>query len=459
MKAQAANPALEGAFEPWPNEGEIHDLVVTGPVPADLRGTYYRNGPNPQYVADGRYHVFDGDGMVHAFGFSERGVRYSNRWVRTEKFGLERAAGRALFGGMRNRWRDPSVADRSGNVANTHVLHHGGRLLALYEAGLPMELDPRTLETRGVWDFGGRLDRAMTAHPKIDPRTGEMLFFSYVFGASRELVFFRADREGTLVETRKIPVPFPSLIHDFAITENFVLFPLFPLTLDRERAARGGNPIAWEPGLGTRIGIVPRQGGGEARWLRTDACFAFHFLNAYEDRGGIVLDAVVGDSIPDDAKPFQGGEDDFPTRLIRWRLDPGTGRIGKEILDDALCEMPRMDERYCGREYRHGYYVARADRSRPIGRWDALVHLDLEARTRQVFAVPGRDILNEAVFVPKSGGGEGEGYLLALAYRDAKDRSDLLILDAMRIDQGPIAVAHVPHRVPYGFHGSWVGHA
>jgi carotenoid cleavage dioxygenase-like enzyme len=459
MKPQAVNPSLEGAFEPWPNEGEIHDLVITGAIPADLRGTYYRNGPNPQYVADERYHVFDGDGMVHAFEFSDRGVRYVNRWVRTEKFALERAAGRGLFGGMRNRGRDPSVADRSGNVANTHVIRHGGRLLALYEAGFPMELDPRTLETKGTWDFHGRLDRAMTAHPKIDPRTGELLFFSYVFGSSRELAYFRADRDGNLIETRKIPVPYPSMMHDFAITENFLLFPVFPLTLDMEKAARGGNPLAWEPGLGTRIGVVPRHGDGETRWLRTDACFAFHFLNAYEDGRGIVLDAVVGDSIPDDAKPFQGAEDDFPTRLIRWRLDPGTGRIGKEVLDDSLCEMPRMDERYCGREYRHGYLVARMDRNRPIGRWDALVHVDLLARTRRVFAVPGRDILNEPVFVPKAGGGEGEGYLLALAYRDAKGRSDLLILDSARIDQGPIAVAHVPHRVPYGFHGSWAGNA
>lgn len=469
MKPQATNPALEGAFAPWPNEGEIHDLVISGGIPADLRGTFYRNGPNPQYIADDRYHVFDGDGMVHGFRFSDRGVGYRNRWVRTEKFGLERAAGRSLFGGMRNRWRDPSVADRSGNVANTHVIRHGGRLLALYEAGFPMELDPGTLETRGPWDFHGRLDRAMTAHPKVDPLTGDLLFFSYVFGASRELVYYRADRAGTLIESRKIPVPYPSLMHDFAITENFLLFPVFPLTLNMEKAARGGNPIAWEPGLGTRIGVIPRRGDGEIRWLRTDACFAFHFMNAYEPQGApgrtgtdggprrIVLDAVVGDSIPDDATPFQDKEDDFPTRLIRWNMDLETGVVEKGILDDSLCEMPRMDERFCGHEYRHGYFAARMDRARPTGRWDALVHLDLKERRRNVFTVPGKDMLNEPVFVPKEGGGEGEGYLLALAYRDATDRSDLLILDAMRIDQGPIAVAHVPHRVPMGFHGSWVG--
>lgn len=457
MKQQAVNPALEGAFEPWPNEGEIHDLVVTGDVPEDMRGVFYRNGPNPQYVLDERYHVFDGDGMIHAFDFSDRGVRYLNRWVRTEKFELERAAGRSLFGGMRNRWRDPSVTDRSGNVANTHVLWHGGRLLALYEAGFPMELDPKTLETRGRWDFHGRLDRAMTAHPKIDPRTGDLLFFSYVFGAARELAYFRANRDGALIESRIIPVPYPSLIHDFVITEHFLLFPVFPLTLNMERAAKGENPIAWEPALGTRFCVVPRQGEGEIRWLRTEACFAFHFMNAYEDQGLIVVDAVVGDSIPDDAQPFQGKEDDFPTRLIRWTLDLETGQVGKEVMDDSLCEMPRMDERFCGREYRHGFFAARMNAARPIGRWDSLVHFDFESKTRQVFTVPGQDVLNEAVFVPKVKGGEGEGYLLALAYRDAKDRSDLLILDSTQIAAGPIAVVHLPHRVPSGFHGLWVG--
>ncbi|MEO7776791.1 MAG: carotenoid oxygenase family protein, partial [Fibrobacteria bacterium] len=405
MKPFTANAHLQGAFEPWPNEGEINDLVVIGSIPEDLRGTYYRNGPNPQYVPDERYHLFDGDGMIHAFAFGDGRVRYRNKWVRTEKFDLERAAGRSLFGGMRNRWKDPSVADRSPNAANTHVIRHGGKLLALWEAGFPTEVDPCTLETMGPWDFHGRLDRAMTAHPKIDPASGDLLFFSYAFGAARELVFFRADKAGAIVESRKIPVPFHSMMHDFAVTENFLIFPLFPLTLKPERMALGQSPIAWEPGLGTRFALVPRRGSGDIHWFRTEACFAFHFMNAYEDmstnngKGAVILDAIVGDRIPDNAKPFQGDKDEFPTRLIRWTLDVGTGEVSKEILDETPCEMPRIDDRFCGRKYRHGYYIAQSRGEKPDGRWDTLAHFDFQSRTKRVLPFCDGDVVNEAVFV------------------------------------------------------------
>ncbi|MEO6098041.1 MAG: carotenoid oxygenase family protein [Fibrobacteria bacterium] len=453
--AKHANPALQGAFEPWPCEGYIHDLEVAGTLPQDLQGTYYRNGPNPQYVLNERYHLFDGDGMVHAFAFSGGRVRYRNRWVRTEKFELERAAGRSLFGGMLNWWRDPSVADGSPNLANTSLIRHGGRLLALYEAGLPTEIDPLTLETLGPFDFEGGLDRAMTAHPKRDPPTGELLFYSYIFGATRELVFYRADASGAILESRKIPTPFQSMIHDFAITESYVIFPLFPLTLNRERIAKGQSPIAWEPGLGTRFAVVPRRGDEPIRWFRTEACFAFHFMNAYEDGGTIVLDAIVADRIPENARPFQGGKDEFPTRLIRWTLDGESQQVGKEVLDDSRGEMPRMDERFCGRKYRHGYFVAQSDAAKPEGLWNTVVHIDLHTKTTRKLTLPGEDALSEAVFVPK-GEGEGEGYLLVLAYRGATGKSDLLILDAAAIDAGPIAEIRIPHRVPVGFHGCWL---
>lgn len=452
-----AHHALQGAFEPWLHEGEIQGLPVTGAIPEEIRGIYFRNGPNPQHVLDESYHIFDGDGMVHAFEFSELGVHYRNKWVRTEKFEYERAAGRSLFGGIRKRWKDPSVADKSPNAANTHVIWHGGKLLALWEAGLPTELDPRTLDTLGPWDFHGGLERAMTAHPKVDPATGDLLFFAHVFGASRELTFYRADKSGRIVESRKIPMPFPCMMHDFAITESFILFPVFPLTLNMEKAAQGKNPIAWEPALGTRFGLMPRLGNGEVTWFRTDACFAFHFMNAYEENGAVILDAIVIDRIPEDAKPFQGESDEFPTRLIRWSLDLVTRAVEKEILDETGGEMPRMDDRFCGRKFRHGFFAAQSEEGKPAGSWNAIVHFDFEAKSKRIYRVPGNDVLNEAIFVPKSCGAEGEGYLLSLVYRDATGKSDLLILDAAHIEAGPVAVVHIPHRIPVGFHGCWMG--
>lgn len=456
-KSFPATPYAQGPFEPWPHEGQIHDLVVKGQIPDDLKGTYFRNGPNPQYVLNEKHHIFDGDGMIHAFEFSARNIRYYNKWVRTEKLLLERAAGRSLFGGMTNRWRDPSVQDRSGNLANTHVIWHGGKLLALFEAGFPIELDPQTLETRGPWDFHGELDRAMTAHPKTDPTTGDLLFYSYVFGASRELVFYRANKAGEIIETRKIPTPYPSMIHDFAITKNYVIFPLFPLTISMERAAKGLFPIVWDPALGTRFGLIPRDGSEGIQWIQTDACFAFHFMNAYEDEHqNIILDAMVIDEIPDDATPFQGQVDHYPTRLSRWTLNLPSKSAVKETLDLTCGEMPRMDERYCGLRYRHGYFVGQTGKAPLPELWNAVIHFDFKTKTRKMFRVFGDDLVNEAIFVPKERGAEGEGYLLCLIYRSASKRSDLVILDSMNVDKGPIATVEIPHRIPVGFHGSWL---
>jgi carotenoid cleavage dioxygenase len=449
-------PVLQGAFEPWPCEGEIYDLVVEGTVPADLRGTFYRNGPNPQFVLNEQHHHFDGDGMIHAFEFSDQAIRYYNKWVRTERFALERAAGRSLFGGMVNRWQDPSVKGRSGNVANTNVIWHAGRLLALFEAGLPIEIDPLTLETIGPWTFNGALDRPMTAHPKIDPVTGDLLFYSYVFGASRELVFYRANNQGTIIEKRVIPTPYISMIHDFAMTENFVIFPVFPLTIDMEKARKGEPPIAWQPQLGTHFIFVPRNGDQDIQIFETDACFAFHFMNAYECGTQVVLDGIVIDSIPDDAKPFQGETDDFPTCLMRWQIDMQTHSVRAVKRDTTRGEMPRIDERFLGKQYRHGYFAGQLDPAKPGSVWNAVIHYDHETEKKKVFAVSSRDVLNEPVFVAKASGAEGEGYILTLRYNSDYDRSDLLILDAMEVDKSPLATVKMPHRVPFGFHGVWV---
>jgi carotenoid cleavage dioxygenase-like enzyme len=448
-------PYLKGTFEPWTNEGEIYELIVKGEIPTDLRGTYFRNGPNPQHVLNEKHHIFDGDGMIHAFNFLDKRVSYNNKWIRTDKFNLEREAGRSLFGGMANRWKDPSVLDRSGNVANTNIIWHGGKLLALFEAGPPVEMNPENLETIGPWDFYGKLDRAMTAHPKIDPKTGDLLFYSHVFGTSRDLQFYRADKNGNIVETKKIPTPFHSMIHDFVFTENYIIFPLFPLTISMERALKGESPIAWEPKLGTQFGIIPRQGDGKIRWLHTDACFAFHFMNAYEDKGQIIIDAIVADTIPEDAKPFQGQKDDYPTRLIRWNLNLETQMVNKEVLDSTRGEMPRIDERFLGQKYQNGYFAAQLGEVNLPEIWNAIIHFDFNSNLKQVYTVPDEDVVNEAIFVPKTQGREGEGYILCLVYRSKLNRSDLLVLNSLEISKGPIATVEIPHRVPFGFHGSW----
>jgi len=225
------DPFLRGNYGPLLLEGEAFDLPVEGELPRELHGTLFRNGPNPQFAPRGRHHWFDGDGMIHAFRLRDGRASYRNRWVRTSRFARERAAGEALFGGVADvAAGDPRVAGATPNAANTNIVWHAGRLLALWEGGPPHALDPVTLETLGPHDFAGQLTGPMTAHPKLDPETGEMCFFGYGF----EPPFLRyhvADAQGRLVRSLEIDAPWASMMHDFVVTKRHVIFPIFPATI------------------------------------------------------------------------------------------------------------------------------------------------------------------------------------------------------------------------------------
>jgi carotenoid cleavage dioxygenase-like enzyme len=284
-------------------EGEIRDCVVTGEIPAELAGSYYRNGANPQFPQLPSYHIFDGDGMIHAFEFANGTCRYINRWVRTQRFDAERAAGERLFSGLTSGLpSDPRSNGVSANTANTNIVWHGDRLLALWEGGVPYALDPVSLETFGEFDFDGGLERpdgtpSFTAHPKIDPKTGELLFFGYNFSAPH-LSYGTADATGRLTRWFDVEAPHASMLHDFVVTEKHIVFPVFPNVFGFENFAKNGSPFSWEPERGTSLGVMPRDGGNDdIVWLQTDACNAFHFLNGFDDAGRIVVDVCRFDAI------------------------------------------------------------------------------------------------------------------------------------------------------------------
>jgi carotenoid cleavage dioxygenase len=469
-------PFLRGNFAPWRMEGEARDLVVRGELPAELRGTLYRNGPNPQLPPRGAYHWFDGDGMIHAFSLRDGRADYRNRWVRTPRFLAERAAGRALLGGLQDlAGSDPSAEGLSRCAANTSVVWHAGRLLALWEAGLPTEIDPASLETRGAFDFEGRLvvrrnpelaaalgvsevePGSMTAHPRIDPTTGELLFFGY--GAlPPHLVFHAVARDGRWLRSEPIETPFPSMIHDFPVSSEHVVFPVFPAALDAGRLAQGLPPVTWEPERGTHVGVMPRRGGpADLVWLRGDPCYAYHFLDTRSDAARVVLELVRYPVLPLFGAPGEG-----PGALTRWHLDLEAGTLKEEALDDLSVEFPRFDERRAGRGARHAFAAGcfdAAERSPGASPFlfDAIVHYDLASGARRAHRLPRGSTAGEPVFVPRSPeAAEGEGFLLALVYREGEDRSDLLVLDAQDVEAEPLATVELPHRIPYGFHGHWV---
>lgn len=452
------NPYLAGNFAPVRSEDDF-ELKVRGELPKALAGALYRTGPNPQFDPIEPHHWFFGDGMVHGFWVEDGAVRYRNRYVRTPKWELEHEHGRALWS-IDPRKADPLTFGNEGGVANTNILWHGGKLLALEEGHQPFEMDPATLESRGyVRPYAGRV----TAHPKIDPVTGEMVWFAYGVGDmpfSKGLSYGVTARDGTVVQRQEFQAPYSSMVHDFMVTENHVLFPVLPLTGDLARAMSGGPAFAWEPEKGSYVGVMRRDADvSTIRWFNTEACYVFHPLNAWEEGGKLYADVMRYNVAPLFPNADGSRGERASSRLVRWTFDleGNSDAIKEETLDDLEGEFPRVDPQVETRKHRHGWYAADSKGESSVGS-DTIAHLDFKTGKRQLFTLPGGDRTSEPVFAPRGAGApEGDGWITAVVYRAAEDRSDLLVFEALDLAKGPVATAEVPRRVPYGFHGNWVG--
>lgn len=456
------HPQLRGNYAPIRMESDAPDLIVHGEIPAELRGTYYRNGPDPQFAPRGDHHWFAGDGMIHAFHIEDGRCSYRNRWVRTPKWVLEHEAGEALFDPFNPMNADKSVAGVDSTLANTNIVWHADRLLALEEGHAPFELDPVTLESKGYWTFDDALQGPMTAHPKIDPETGEMLFFGYMAGGpfSPQVRYNVVDAQGTLTRSDIFDAPYSSMVHDFVTTAEHVIFPIFPLTGSLERAMAGKPPFAWEPELGTHIGILARDADiSQMQWFEHDPCYVFHPMNAWTEGHKVFADMMRYAQAP--LFPNPDGSPGDPTKteanLVRWEFDlaANSNSLKETVLDDLSGDFPRLDERRTGLPYRHGWYGC-AQPGSGSTTFNAVAHIDHDTGKRKVREFAAGDGVSEPIFVPRSDtAAEGDGFLLTLVYRKAENRSDLMIFDALEIDLDPLARIEIPARVPYGFHGNW----
>jgi carotenoid cleavage dioxygenase-like enzyme len=427
-----------GDFAPVTTEITAERLPVRGSLPRSLSGLYVRNGSNSRTS-----HWFIGDGMVHGVHLEDGEARwYRSRFVQTKLH----TTGATDLG-----QNGPPRLDEG--FANVSVVHHAKRLLASGEVGLPWELSPDDLSTVGVYDFGGRLTTSMTAHPKIDPATGEMHFFGYGFTPGSYLTYHVANASGVLVSSQPVEVAQPTMIHDFAITDRDVVFWELPVVFDLGALATG-IPFRWHPEYGARIGIMPLGGPATAiRWVEIEPCYVFHGVNAFRDGDDVVVDVCRHQ------KMFAPGvTDSGKLTLRRWRVaTTGTSlRFSEDIVEtDDPGELPTRDPRLVGRAHRYGYLLQSRNRRDRGLVFKGVVKQDFERGTRERWDPgPGRQA-NEFLFVP-SGPGEDEGHLLSYVFDANRERSDLVVLDATDVRAGPVATVELPARVPYGFHATWV---
>ncbi|KUH82680.1 MULTISPECIES: carotenoid oxygenase family protein [unclassified Mycobacterium] len=424
-----------GNYAPVADELTEYNLPVHGAIPPELNGWYLRNGPNPRQATA---HWFVGDGMIHGVRIEGgRAKWYRNRWVRTDSFVQDFPLYNA--DGTRNL---------RSSVANTHVVNHAGKTLALVESSLPYEIT-NDLETLGAYDFGGKLVDSMTAHPKICPTTGELHFFGYGNIFAPHVTYHRADANGELTVNRPLDVPALTMMHDFALTGSYVVFMDLPIVFDLENAMKANDdmPYRWDDDYGARLGVLRRDDPfGEVRWYDIDPCYVFHVANAYDDGNSIVLQAV---RYPELWRGTGGFEADGV--LWSWTIDPSTGTVSERQLDERAVEFPRIDDRLATLPAR--YAVAVGD-----GR---LVRYELStgAAVEHTFGTaeaPGGP--GEAVFVPSASApaDESSGWYLGYVYDPARDGSDLVIIDASDFSGPPVARIELPQRVPYGFHGNWI---
>jgi carotenoid cleavage dioxygenase len=440
------NKWLTGLNAPLTEEVTAHDLEVVGELPVELDGRYLRNGPNPLGPVDpAGYHWFTGDAMVHGVRLRDgKAEWYRNRWVRSDTvadaLGEDHRPG-AIHAGM--------------DTANTNVVEIGGRTLAVVEAGArPFELS-FDLDTVARSDLGGGLPHGYTAHPKVDPVTGDVHAIAYHWSLPH-LEYIVIGSDGVVRQVEPIEVSDGPMVHDCSITERWMVVYDLPVVFHLDDAMNGVRfPYSWSETHGARVGLVPLGGrGSDVRWFDVAPCYTFHPLNAHDDGDLVVLDIV---RYPKMFDAHRLGPDDGAPQLWRWTIDTVTGQAREEQLTDVPLEFPRVDERVVGRRHRYGYATEVSRTAGVNGFGGRLVRID--AATGDAVPIdlgPGQRS-GEWVMVPRhAGAAEDDGWLLSLVYDPAVDRSDLVVLSATDPSAGPVATVKLPGRVPMGFHGNWI---
>lgn len=468
------HPYRSGAWRPNRHEWDADDLEVEGELPDDLEGVYLRNTENPVHPSIGRYHPFDGDGMLHQVAFAGGRASYRNRFVRTDGFLAEQRAAESLWTGMLGHPEQSKREDgwgargRMKDASSTDVVVHNGKALTTFwQCGDPYELDLRSLDTTGKapWATSFPSPTGVSAHPKLDERTGELL----VFGYGKEAPYLHygvVDPKGQLVHSIDVPLPGPRLPHDMAFTENYAILNDLPLFWDPELLAQGVHVPTYFPDVPSRFAIVPRRGTTEEiRWFEADPTYVLHWINAFEDGDEVVLDGFFQH---DPSPPKRERDPNAPhmasvyryldleqmqTRPHRWRFNLVTGETREEQLSDRIMEFGMVSGAVAGRPHRYSYNVT------GVPGWflfDGIVKHDLETGREERYPFDQGVFGSETPFAPRVGStAEDDGYLVTFTTDTVRDCSECLVFDATDLAAGPIARMRLPERISSGTHSCW----
>ena len=454
------NPYLQGCYAPVSNELSEDNLKITGQIPDDLHGLYLRNGPNPAYPPISYTYPFDGDGMVHSVHIEHGKASYRNRFVMTKGLQAERKVGHALYGGINQPiLPDSRLIGSDGdpgpvkNTASVHIIQHAGRYLALYESDVAYEMQ-QDLSTIGVWQPTGDKPFHVNAHTRLDPRTDELYMFAYLFEPPY-LRFYHFDAAGNLMNMIPVDKPHLTMLHDFVLTENYIIFFDCPAVFHMNNIHYGGDVLHWQPELGVKVGIISRKNpSNSVRWFQTDAFFVFHFANAYENNDCIIIDYVRHDALGFGVKQTN---EQIAVNLYRTEINLLVDKVHHYQVDDRMVEFPRINDNNSTCEHHYVYTPSAPNKDDKPAQFSQLIKYNRVNNTEEMHDFGQDADVGEAIFAPKPNHKAGDdGYVLVYVYSRAEQSSELVVLDAKQFTDEPLARIHMPQRVPYGLHGSWI---
>ncbi|HTC71362.1 MAG TPA: carotenoid oxygenase family protein [Solirubrobacteraceae bacterium] len=469
---KATEPTL--GFSTLDQEVVLDELTLTGELPSWLRGSLLRTGPAKFEIgrAQPMRHWFDGLAMLHRFTVEDGRVSYGNRFLESRSYRAAQERGEIVY---REFATDPcrslfkrvqslfSPGSELSDNANVNVARLGERFVAMTETPLPVQFDPQTLEAAEVRPFvaPGQLS---TAHPHLDRASGGMINYAAQLGPRSSYRFFALEPGSAAQETliprsiASLPVKQPAYMHSFGLTERWLVLAEFPFVVNPLALALSGRPYIenyrWRPELGTRFTLVDRASGAYVAGFQTDACFAFHHVNAYDDGEEVVVDlcALADAGVIEDLylERLRAGKPIASAALTRFRLRPSERAVSREVLADGDIELPRINYARCNeRPYRYVWGVG----SGPGGWLERIVRVDTFEHSTRAWEQPGC-YPGEPVFVARPGAeDEDDGVLLSVVLDAHAGNSFLLVLNAG--DLGELARAETPHHIPFGFHGQF----